>query len=203
MSALLLVTWVFLFLLELFGPGINSSKVLINMGTTNGILPSIGAGMTESLDTTVEAWLEPWVEDPANATYCNHWSDCDCSQECWPIPPEITPSGHHAGICLCKSGNLMEGDSCDIASDPAAVRTHVHESKRSSWWWCRRHECSKSGRSCSCCGQAVLIEQRFMFMRAQAWAWVFFLGTIVVAAFMAKDVINVMLALPKLRGTKQ
>ena len=121
-STLLLVTWVFLFLLELFGPGINSSKVLINMGTTNGILPSIGAGMTEGLDTTVEAWLDPWMEDPANATYCNHWSDCDCSQECWPIPPEITPSGHHAGICLCKSGSLMEGDSCDIASDPAAVR---------------------------------------------------------------------------------
>ena len=39
--------------------------------------------------------------------------------------------------------------------------------------------------------------------RAQAWAWFFFLGTVVVAAFMAKDVINVMLALPKLRGTKK
>lgn len=66
-----------------------------------------------------------FVADPANATYCNHWSDCQCSQECWPIPPEITPGGEYTGICLCKSGNLMQGDSCDEPTSTAEVH-HAH-----------------------------------------------------------------------------
>lgn len=63
-----------------------------------------------------------YIANPANATYCNHWSDCLCSQECWPIPPEITPGNEFTGVCLCKSGSLMEGDICDTPSTQANVR---------------------------------------------------------------------------------
>ena len=37
-------------------------------------------------------------------------------------------------------------------------------------------------------------------VQQQAWAWVFFFGTMVMAAFMAKDVVSVLLVLPKTRA---
>ncbi len=51
--------WLFMVIYDLFGPGINSSIVLINLGTCEDILPSMGRAMTAQLDTTVEDWLEP------------------------------------------------------------------------------------------------------------------------------------------------
>jgi hypothetical protein len=145
--------WLFMVIYELIGPGVDSKKVLINLGVTNNILPNIAAQMTAGLENTVEDWLDPYIDDPANATYCDHWSDCNAVEECWPIPSEITPMGEYSGICLCKSGSLMEGASCEIPSTRAAV-----------------------------------------------WAWILFLGTITVIAFMAKDVIATLLILPKVRG---
>lgn len=56
---LCILLWAFLLMYELFGPGTNSNKVLINMGTSEGILPGIAAEMTKDLDTTVADWLDP------------------------------------------------------------------------------------------------------------------------------------------------
>jgi len=37
----------------------------------------------------------------------------------------------------------------------------------------------------------------------QVWAWILFLLTVVVVCFMAKDVIGVLMALPKIRSGKK
>lgn len=58
-AALLSTTWLFLVMYEMFGPGINSTKVLLNVGTSQNILPDIAAGMTEGMAPTVDEWLDP------------------------------------------------------------------------------------------------------------------------------------------------